>query len=359
LISRNGAKRTGLLKGFGQTDGGEEMALNARVVLPGLVLCLAAGISGSVLADPVADCRQSRSAPVRIRACTEVIEGASFASDVKATAYRNRGNVRAAAGAHGEAIRDLDEAIRLRPDDASAYAGRGQVRLARGDRKEAIADLDKAIELDARSARYHILRGHAHLVADNADGAIADFDAAIGLEPENPSAFNNRGLAYRKKGDIDRAIADYSSAVMLNPIYALAYNNRGYAYEARGETEKAISDYRRALLVDASLSGAKDGLNRLGAAGGVAAESEEMAREGRALVDKNCGWCHATGVSGPSPNPKAPEFRNLQERHPLLALREPLSRGIAAPHDVMPRFGLTDAEIDRIVAYINTLKPED
>ena len=45
--------------------------------------------------------------------------------------------------------------------------------------------------------------------------------------------------------------------------------------------------------------------------------------------------------------------------HPLLALREPLSRGIAAPHDQMPKFALTEPEIDRIIAYINSLSPTD
>ena len=45
----------------------------------------------------------------------------------------------------------------------------------------------------------------------------------------------------------------------------------------------------------------------------------------------------------------------MQERHPVLALRTPLSRGIAAPHDEMPSFQLTDAEIAKIIAYIHSL----
>ena len=45
--------------------------------------------------------------------------------------------------------------------------------------------------------------------------------------------------------------------------------------------------------------------------------------------------------------------------HPLHALREPLSRSIAAPHDQMPKFALAEPEIDRIIAYINSLAPVD
>jgi len=65
--------------------------------------------------------------------------------------------------------------------------------------------------------------------------------------------------------------------------------------------------------------------------------------------------CHAVGATGDSPNNMAPQLRSLHARPPRLALREPLSRGIAAPHDEMPRFALTAPEIDSVVGYINSL----
>jgi hypothetical protein len=60
-------------------------------------------------------------------------------------------------------------------------------------------------------------------------------------------------------------------------------------------------------------------------------------------------------AEGTSPNSKAPEFRNLHRRHRLLSLREPITRGIAAPHDWMPRFALSEVDVDMIVACINSL----
>jgi mono/diheme cytochrome c family protein len=39
----------------------------------------------------------------------------------------------------------------------------------------------------------------------------------------------------------------------------------------------------------------------------------------------------------------------------MQALREPLTRGIAAPHDEMPKFQLGEAEVDKVIAYINSL----
>jgi tetratricopeptide (TPR) repeat protein len=195
------------------------------------------------------------------------------------------------------------------------------------------------------------------LVKGNADEAVADFTVAIRLDPKNASALNNRGLAYRKKGDLDAAIKDYTGAIELNPIYALAYNNRGYVFEAKGDKQAAAADFRRALALDPSLVGAKEGLKRLGEPAVAAAESDRLISEGRLLAERNCAWCHAIGKTGDSPNPRAPRWRELGKRHPILALREPLTRGIARPHDEMPKFELSDEETDRIVAYINSLAP--
>ena len=61
------------------------------------------------------------------------------------------------------------------------------------------------------------------------------------------------------------------------------------------------------------------------------------------------------GRPAESPNPKAPLFRAIHQRHKLLTLREPLSRGIAATHDEMPTFKMSEAEIDTVIAYINSL----
>jgi tetratricopeptide (TPR) repeat protein len=315
-------------------------------------------VSAAAHADDMAICQQLRDTQAALAACTAVIDQPGTAAEQKALAYRYRARLRAAAGADELAVTDFSTAVSLDPGDAQAFAGRGQTLLKLGDLDAAIADFGTALGLGpARSLMPDILlnRGHAHLVNDNPDAAIADFSAALQYNPQSASAYNNRGLAHRKKGDLDQAIADYSAALSLNSGYALAYNNRGYAREAKGDRDAAISDFRKALALDRSLTGAADGLKRLNAAGALAAETGAMINQGKTLVEANCSRCHAVGLTGSSPNPKAPAFRLLQQRHPVLALREPLSRGIVAPHDEMPDFKLMPEQIDAIIAYINSL----
>jgi tetratricopeptide (TPR) repeat protein len=319
-----------------------------------LALLLGTLAAGEGRADPVQDCRSAQQPERRLAACTEVIDGAAFPADQKAIAYRSRGRARTEAGALDTAIADLSEAIRLNAQDSQAYGYRAQARLGRGDTDGAITDLGEMIRIRPAAAGYNA-RGHAYLVKGEPKLAIADFTRAIELNPQSASALNNRGLAHKAAGDLPRAIDDFTAAIIINPIYALAYNNRGYAHEAQGRIADAIADYRRAVFVDPSLAGAKEALTRLGAAGEHAAESAKLIAEGKDLVERHCGWCHAIDRSGASPNPKAPPFRVVHQRHPMQALREPLTRGIAAPHDEMPKFQLGEAEVDKVIAYINSL----
>jgi tetratricopeptide (TPR) repeat protein len=309
----------------------------------------------TALADTLADCSQARNADLRLRACSEILANTAATPENMALAYRNRGNARADAGANEQAKADFDHAIALRATDAANFAGRARAKLGLQDLPGAIADYSEAIRIAPGNTSLYLGRGHVHYVRGDQIGAIADFTEAIRLNPESASAYNRRGLAHRRAGELAQAIEDYTSAIAINPIYALAYNNRGYAHEAQGRKEDAIADFQSALLLDPSLIGARDGLVRLGIPSSWLAQTEARVKEGKALVEQNCKDCHAVGTQGASPNKKAPEFRTLHERHPSIALREPLSRGIAAPHDEMPKFALSGPQIDAVVAYINSL----
>ncbi len=320
-----------------------------------IAILYATATTPTTSADTIADCRQSRDQHLRLSACTRVIEDRAASEADKATAFRLRGNARADAGALDEAIADLTSAIKLAPADSQSLIRRALVYIEKGNADAAINDYSAAIAARPRSAIAYNGRGHARLVKGDSGGAIQDFTKAIEISPNSSSAYNNRGLAHRKAGNLDMAINDYTSAIAINPIYALAYNNRGYAFEADGRKTEAAADFRRALLLDPSLTGAKDALIRLDAAGTLVAESAVLVQQGRKLAETHCARCHAIDKQLRSPNPRAPTFRGLHAQHPAMALREPLTRGIFAPHDEMPKFSLSNTEIDEIVAYINSL----
>jgi len=273
----------------------------------------------------------------------------------QARVYKYRADAHAEIRKETNAIDDYNQAILLDSDYASAYRGRGQVKLALNNFQGAASDFSEAIRINPNSSSIFVARGYAHLAKGNLEQAINDFTKAINTDSKNAVAFNNRGLTYRKQNRIEPAIRDYNEAIQLNPVYALAYNNRGYAYELKGDRKKAIADFKSAIFLDPSLSGAKIGLKRLGIKNSLTSEADELAKNGQLLAQKNCAWCHAIGRESNSPKKMAPPFRIIHKRHPILNLRKPLTRSITYPHDEMPKFHLSDWEIDTIIAYINSL----
>ncbi len=306
-------------------------------------------------ADLLDDCREHPVPDARLKACGDIVSRSSFDANAKALAYQYRGNARMDAGAFQQAIADFSESIRLKSTSSPAFAGRARAKFSARDFPGAVADFSEAIRHSPNASELYIERGHVYLLLGNLDASIIDLTKAISLDPTNASAFNNRGLAFRRKGHLDSALRDYSAAIEINPAYALAYANRGHLQLAKGERGAAMDDLRHALLLDPSLISARNALRQLGSEPSVAAESDRLVREGQILADRNCSSCHAIGSNGKSANSKAPEFRNFKRRHALLALREPIARGIAAPHDNMPQFLLTSEQTDAIIAYINSL----
>ncbi|MDZ7600022.1 MAG: cytochrome c [Hoeflea sp.] len=87
------------------------------------------------------------------------------------------------------------------------------------------------------------------------------------------------------------------------------------------------------------------------------AQTDAGIKEGRELVEVNCGKCHGVGVADASPHEGAPPFRDLSERFPMDALEEAFSDGrIYSDHPDMPEFIATPQQVDAIIAYIASLQ---
>ena len=164
--------------------------------------------------------------------------------------YHHRGTIRNEKGDQDGAIADINEAIRLDPENADNYNVRGLARLAKGNKDGAMADYNEAIRLDPKLALAYYNRGIARQEKGDQDGAIADYSEAIRLDPNYAPAYNNRGTVRQEKGDQDGEMADYNEAIRLDPKLAPAYYNRGQARRAKGDQDGAIADYSEAIRLD-------------------------------------------------------------------------------------------------------------
>ena len=91
------------------------------------------------------------------------------------------------------------------------------------------------------------------------------------------------------------------------------------------------------------------------------ASSAAMAQSGRVqrgftFAQTNCSQCHAIGRVGESPIPEAPPFRTLHSRYPIEDLAEAFAEGITTGHPSMPQFQLDPAQINDLLAYLESIQ---
>jgi cytochrome c len=93
----------------------------------------------------------------------------------------------------------------------------------------------------------------------------------------------------------------------------------------------------------------------LSAITGAVVAQTGRAQRGLTYVQTHCASCHAIGRTGESPLKIAPAFRTLHTRYPVENLAEAFAEGITTGHPSMPEFVLDPAQINDVIAYLQTL----
>jgi tetratricopeptide (TPR) repeat protein len=102
-------------------------------------------------------------------------------------------------------------------------------RADSGDLKGALQDVNQALRLDPNNPAAYYVRGGVYYYQRNYKQAIADSTKAIQLLPDNYPAYAIRGAAYYDSGNKQKGLADLRKSVSL----AEKYGNKAYAQEVR------------------------------------------------------------------------------------------------------------------------------
>jgi tetratricopeptide (TPR) repeat protein len=151
------------------------------------------------------------------------------------------------------AIKELQQAIQLRPDKVNAYINLAEVFREQEKWDEAVAQLDRAIQLRGKLAMLYHARGRLNLERRDLARALPDFDKAIELYgSDNPSASERGVLAedHAQRGRIlhqqqrsAEALKAYDEALRLLPGYSLALRSRATLHFEQKQYAKAIEDF--------------------------------------------------------------------------------------------------------------------
>ena len=145
-----------------------------------------------------------------------------------------------------EAIKLMDEALRLRPDFADALCMGGYMLSECGKAEPAMRFYRRALELDASLVIAQINFGKLLFGAGQFAEALVCFAAATALAPHDPDAWSSRAGALRELGRLGESLEAAKRALTLRHDFPEAAINLGNALLKLDRTEEALEAYLRA-----------------------------------------------------------------------------------------------------------------
>ncbi|MDE0301084.1 MAG: trypsin-like peptidase domain-containing protein [Candidatus Poribacteria bacterium] len=124
-------------------------------------------------------------------------------------------------------ISEIDDAIRLTPNNPIAHFWRGFLRNDVAQHETAVADCNTAIRLLPDFALAYEGRAAARSGLGRFSDAIKDYDTAIQLKPDYDLFYNNRATVKLNLGQYADAIKDYDAVIQLKPTFAFSCYEAG------------------------------------------------------------------------------------------------------------------------------------
>lgn len=171
-----------------------------------------------------------------------------------ASDYALRGAAHLSRGEPKAAVADLDEAIRMAPDQATYYVARAQARVADKQPDPALADLDKSLSLNPKNIDALLLRADLRFAHEDRTGAIADLTAASALAPAGSTQELSIASLHVQLDQPAAALPMLDDWIRLHINDAMlgrALNERCWARSLSNQMlDDALKDCRRAIRRD-------------------------------------------------------------------------------------------------------------
>jgi tetratricopeptide (TPR) repeat protein len=146
-----------------------------------------------------------------------------------------------------DALRDIEKAIRLQPDDARVWYNKGVVLAELGRYMEALNANEKALHLKPNDFEALHNKGAVLERLERYGEALAVYDDALHLNPEIADTWFNKGVALGKMGRQEEALLAYEKAVSLKSDHDLAMVGKGIALVNMRRYDEALSAYNEAI----------------------------------------------------------------------------------------------------------------
>jgi tetratricopeptide (TPR) repeat protein len=179
-----------------------------------------------------------------------------------------------------EAVAYFTARLKANPADDQAVAYRAEAHLFKDDYEAALKDLNEAIRLKPGRAGWWANRAYVLSLTKDYDKALKDCDEALRLDPKEARAFWVRGNIWRAKKESAKAVEAYGEALRLEPTSIGALYGRANALWDLKDFAGTVKDYEAVLKLQALHESALDELAWL-----LATCPDEKIRNGKRAVE--------------------------------------------------------------------------
>ena len=180
----------------------------------------------------------------------------------------------------GEAEKNYQKALRLKPRHLPALVGWARLKDRQGQMDDAVALYQRAVKAHPDDASVLNDLGLCFARAGKFKESISALERAAKLQPKRKLYRNNLATVLVEKGEVDKAY------MHLRTVHeeAIAHYNLGYLLQKKGQSRLAAAHFAGALEKDPSLNQARTWLERLGTSTAEAlAETASEADAGRSV----------------------------------------------------------------------------
>ncbi len=185
-------------------------------------------------------------------------------------AHFNLGGILQARRQPNAAIREFQQAVRLKPGDEAALNALGALLQLKGEIEEASALYLRALASRPTYADAHYNLATILLAEDQPDEGIAHLRSVMQIDPDDArartkltGALESRAHSLAASGRLAEAAADLTDLIALNPGDSDAHANLGVTLARQGNFKSAAQALERSLQLDPRNEAARRNLERV------------------------------------------------------------------------------------------------
>lgn len=165
---------------------------------------------------------------------------------------------------YSEALKNLESALKLTPNNRNIWALMGDVYNSTGKHKDAVDLYGKANEISEHANTYHAMGWILYNRLKDRKKALEMYKKAIELDPNHQNTWVDMGVIYHNLNNFDEAKSCYEACLKIDPNHAITLRNIGLLYEnLKKDNKTAISYYQKALKANPNYVAPRKNLMRL------------------------------------------------------------------------------------------------